>query len=112
MEKKNFTLAERLAMQNTQQMEIGNVYNIVKVDRVIEFADKKTGDLRRAVIVSCDDGSQYYLPNTIANSYLNELATAADPQTVNSIFEGHSFKCEAFTAKRFGTTGKTLHLLH
>lgn len=109
-EKKHFSLSERLAMTNTQQMEVGNTYFIKKVNSVIEFADKKTGDIRRAVIVDCEDG-QYYLPNTIANGYLEELASGKTEAEVNAIFEGHTFKCESFTAKSFGTKGKTLHLI-
>lgn len=105
---KNYSLKERLEMQRTQQMKVGTIYNITNVDSIIEFTDKKTGEIRKAVVVACDDGAVYYLPNTIANAYLQEVAEN-DEEATKALFEGHSFRCEEFTARRYGTTGKTLH---
>lgn len=111
MENKKFSLAERLNMQNTQKMEKGEMYTIAKVDKVIEYTDKKTGVVRNSVIVTCADGASYYLPNVIANAYLDEINEKSTDE-VNALFEGHTFRCEEFTSRKFGNTGKTLHLLH
>lgn len=111
MENKKFSLAERLNMQNTQQMEKGEMYTIAKVDKVIEYTDKKTGEVRNSVIVTCADGVSYYLPNVIAKAYLDEIKEKP-VEEVNALFEGHTFRCEEFTSRKFGNTGKTLHLLH
>lgn len=105
---KIYSLKDRLEMQRTQQMQVGQIYNIEKIDRIVEFVDKKTGESRKAVVVTCSDGANYYMPNTIANSYLQEVAENGEEAT-NALFEGHSFRCEEFTARRYGTTGKTLH---
>ena len=107
-QKKHYTLAERLAMQNTNQMEVGSDYHIKAVDSVIEFTDSKTGEIRKAVIVECDDG-KYYLPNTIANSYLEEIET--DEAGARAALEGHTFKCVQFNARRYGTKGRTLQIV-
>ena len=110
MANKIYSLKDRLEMQRTQQMQVGTIYNITHVDRVVEFPDKKTGEIRRAVVVACDDGAMYYLPNTIANAYLQEVAENGEAAT-DALFEGHSFRCEEFTARSYGTKGKTLHQL-
>lgn len=106
-QKKHYTLAERLAMQNTNQMEVGCLYHIIAVDSVIEFTDSKTGEIRQSVVVECDDG-KYYLPNTIANSYIEEMAT--DEAGARAALEGKTFKCVSFKAKKYNTTGKTLQI--
>lgn len=108
MANKIYSLKDRLEMQRTQQMQVGTIYNIMSVDRIVEFTDKKTGEIRKAVVVLCDDGAMYYLPNTIANAYLQEVAENGEEVT-KALFEGHSFRCEEFTAKRYGTKGKTIH---
>lgn len=110
MANKNFSLDDMLNMSSTQQMQVGNTYTITKVERIVDFTDKKTGEIRNAVVVLCDDGISYYLPNTICNAYLRELENSS-PAEVNAKFEGHTFRCDSFTAKTYGTKGKTLHIL-
>ena len=110
MANKIFSLDEMLNMSSTQQMKVGNTYTITKVERIVDFTDKKTGEIRNAVVVLCDDGISYYLPNTICNAYLRELENSS-PAEVNAKFEGHTFRCDSFTAKTYGTKGKTLHIL-
>ena len=110
MANKNFSLDDMLNMSSTQQMQVGNTYTITKVERIVDFTDKKTGEIRNAVVVLCDDGISYYLPNTICNAYLRELETSS-PAELNAKFEGHTFRCDSFTAKAYGTKGKTLHIL-
>lgn len=107
-QKKKYSLADRLAMQNTSSMEVGSIYHINKVNDPIEFTDSKTGEIRSAVVVDCDDG-QYYLPNTIANAYIEE--SAENPFAAREALEGKTFKCVSFKAKKYGTTGKTLQLM-
>ena len=106
-QKKHYSLADRLAMQNTSSMEVGSIYHINKVQDPINFTDSKTGETRSAVVVECDEG-QYYLPNTIANAYIEE--SAENPFTAREALEGKIFKCVSFKAKKYGTTGKTLQL--
>ena len=110
MANKNFSLDDMLNMSSTQQMQVGNTYTITKVERIVDFTDKKTGEIRNAVVVLCDDGISYYLPNTICNAYLRELEKSS-PEEVNAKFEGHTFRCDSFTARAYGTKGKTLHIL-
>lgn len=110
MANKVFGLDEMLNMSSTQQMQVGNTYTITKVERIVDFTDKKTGEIRNAVVVTCDDGISYYLPNTICNAYLRELENSS-PAEVNAKFEGHTFRCDSFTARTYGTKGKTLHIL-
>ena len=110
MANKNFSLDDMLNMSSTQQMQVGNTYTITKVERIVDFTDKKTGEIRNAVVVTCDDGISYYLPNTICNAYLRELENSS-PEEVNAKFEGHTFRCDSFTARAYGTKGKTLHIL-
>lgn len=107
-QKKHYSLADRLSMQNTSSMEVGSIYHINKVEDPIEFTDSKTGEIRSAVVVVCDDG-QYYLPNTIANAYIEERDE--DPFEASAALEGKTFKCVSFRAKKYGTTGKTLQLM-
>lgn len=107
-QKKHYSLSERLSMQNTSTMEVGSIYHINKVEDPIEFTDSKTGEIRSAVVVDCDDG-QYYLPNTIANAYIEE--SAENPFEAREALEGKTFKCVSFRAKKYGTTGKTLQLM-
>ena len=109
---KNYGLDEMLNMSSTQQMQVGNTYTITKVERIVDFTDKKTGEIRNAVVVTCDDGISYYLPNTICNAYLRELENPLNsPESINAKFEGHTFRCDSFTARTYGTKGKTLHIL-
>ena len=110
MANKNFSLDDMLNMSSTQQMQVGSTYTITKVERIVDFTDKKTGEIRNAVVVTCDDGISYYLPNTICNAYLRELENSS-PEEVNAKFEGHTFRCDSFTARAYGTKGKTLHIL-
>ena len=112
MANKNYGLDEMLNMSSTQQMQVGNTYTITKVERIVDFTDKKTGEIRNAVVVTCDDGISYYLPNTICNAYLRELENPlTSPEAINAKFEGHTFRCDSFTARAYGTKGKTLHIL-
>ena len=100
-QKKKYSLADRLAMQNTSSMEVGSIYHINKVEDPIEFTDSKTGEIRSAVVVDCDDG-QYYLPNTIANAYIEE--SAENPFAAREALEGKTFKCVSFRAKKYSKT--------
>lgn len=108
--KKSYSLHDRLTMQQTHTLNVGDVINIDHVDAVVTYTDSKTKQERRAVVVCDDNGAKYYLPNTIAGAYL-DMVDGGDESEAKAELEGHTFRCEEFVAKQYGTKGKTLALM-
>lgn len=104
---KTYSLHDRLRMSQTRSFEVGDVVSIAAFDGIIEYTDKKTGEKKRAVVVTDTIGQKWYLPNTIANAVC-EMADSGNLAEAVVEFVGNTFRCEQFIAKRYGTKGKTL----
>lgn len=107
---KNFSLHDLLTMKVTRSLNVGDIIKVEKIDSVISYADSRTGEMRKAVVVIADNGNKYYLPNSIGRKVV-ELFDNGDEALARYEIEGHTFRCEEFVAKRFGTKGKTLSLV-
>ena len=105
----NYSLHDRLTMQVTKTLEVGDVISITKIQAIVDYLDPRTKEPRKAVVVSTNTGN-YYLPNTIARAVV-EMFDGGQEAEARAELEGKSFRCEEFIAKRFGTKGKTLVLL-
>lgn len=101
METTTRTLSDMLNSSPAERMEIGSIYHINKIDRIIESTNQRTGELQKSVIVSCDEGL-FFLPNTIAASYLE------NPEENREALEGKTVKCVKFKSKKYNSTGRTI----
>ena len=100
MEKRKYTLGERLNMVAGQKMQPNAKYHIKKMHdpRHVQAGSREFD----SIIVECEEGF-YFLPNVIVDSVLEEGVEASRPQ-----LEGHVFICRQFKAKAFNNTGLTL----
>lgn len=103
----NYSLHDRLTMQQTHTLNVGDVIEIDKVDAIITYTDSKTNKQRQAVVVLATDGMKYYLPNTIGQAYI-EMVNDGHESEARGELEHKIFRCEEFVARSFGTKGKTL----
>ena len=100
MEKRKYTLGERLNMVAGQKMTPNCKYHIKKMHdpRHVQAGSREFD----SIIVECEEGF-YFLPNVIVASVLEEGVEASRPQ-----LEGHVFICRQFESKAFKNTGLTL----
>lgn len=103
----NYSLHDRLTMQQTHTLNVGDIIEIDKVDAIISYVDSKTKQQRQTVVVQATDGMNYYLPNTIGAAYI-EMVNDGHEAEARAELEHKIFRCEEFIAKAFGTKGKTL----
>ena len=100
MEKRKYTLGERLNMIAGQKMQPNAKYHIKKMHdpRHVQAGNREFD----SIIVECEEGF-YFLPNVIVASVMEEGVEASRPQ-----LEGHVFFCRQFESKAFKNKGLTL----
>ena len=100
MEKRKYTLGERLNMVAGQKMVPNCKYHIKKMHdpRHVQAGAREFD----SIIVECEEGF-YFLPNVIVSSVLEEGVEASRPQ-----LEGRVFICRQFESKAFHNKGLTL----
>ena len=100
MEKRKYTLGERLNMVSGQKMVPNCKYHIKKMHdpRHVQAGSREFD----SIIVECEEGF-YFLPNVIVASVLEEGIEASRHQ-----LEGHVFICRQFESKAFKNKGLTL----
>lgn len=100
MEKKHYSLGERLTMVAGQKMVPNCKYHVKKMHEPRHVqSGKREFD---SIIVECDEGF-FFLPNVIVEAIIEEGYEAARPQ-----IENRTFMCRQFESKEFKTKGLTI----
>ena len=102
MEKKKYSFAEKMAMTHPEKMEVGKIYHIIKVSDPYEYTNKDSGEVRKGITITADSG-EYYLPDTVVQSMLEDDFESNRALLVKMEY----IRCRAFKSK-YGTQGKSI----